>query len=385
MDYNQDFAINRLHVLDDTNVTCDKNACAVFNGGIYVEKDIHARNIHIRDFKNKYICSKNADISNANIDILNTNTINVSHNILPTDSLNTSTIGTCELKWNAIHAVNGFFQVVNTNTSNVKNFKYENLTTIPCVHNIHPSFDPTRNYTVQLDKDIIFINIFNIDAYDTCSLIMIKIPDSTVHYEHHKIVLNQINKYKICWSIPGNHEFISNHNTQIFDIVNIPHIKWKIINYSPQNYNHCNCDDDYSSDSESCCSDEDIYKPKVIQDLSNNVVKKTFIKYIYKQDLQDNTQFDELKDIIDTLNEKISSQEEDIDKLNCKLSSNETLIKKMEKIDSINVKKTDDINSSIDNLVKMVKKNDKKIEDLEEKISSINGKLKKIIKYLNLN
>ena len=91
MDYNQDSAINRLHVLDDTNVTCDKNACAIFNGGIYVEKDIHARNIYIKNLKNTEL-----DISNGNIKIINSNTINVANGIYPSCIPTTSTIDELE-------------------------------------------------------------------------------------------------------------------------------------------------------------------------------------------------------------------------------------------------------------------------------------------------
>ena len=40
MENNQDFALNRLNVLDESPASSDKSGCAVFSGGINVEKNI---------------------------------------------------------------------------------------------------------------------------------------------------------------------------------------------------------------------------------------------------------------------------------------------------------------------------------------------------------
>ena len=145
MDYNQDFGVNRLHVLDDTNVSCDKNACAIFNGGIYVEKDIYAANIHIKNFKNNHLKSNLLDVSKCNINLLDVskcnindltvNKLNVKESVCPNDFLSSATLGTCDKKWNGVYSTNGYFQTINGNICNLKNLKYDNLITICSVQN----------------------------------------------------------------------------------------------------------------------------------------------------------------------------------------------------------------------------------------------------------
>jgi len=379
MDYNQDFAINRLHVLDDTNVTCDKNACAIFNGGIYVEKDIHANNICIRNFKNNYISSKNADISTANIVTGNFQTINIKNGIYPSDTLSTATIGSNEKKWNEIYGTNGIFQVINTNTANIKNLKYENLITYASNQIIPSDFDLDYCFNLQLDKDIIFIDICDILDYTDDCLVRIKIPNSTVPYEHHKIVLNQKHCYKILWLISNCLNFISGSKSQIYEIINIPYVGWKIIKYSSNSdYEECDSDDHSENDSDtdvSCC------------DTSSYCVKKTFIKYIYKYPVELIDEIGELgniKDLVDNLSEKVLKQNDQLAVLDslvkkCDFLTNSTvcLEKKYE-----NLKKPND---SFDEILRITKKNEEKIKDMEAKITSINSKVKKIIKYLNFD
>ena len=486
MDYNQDFGVNRLHVLDDTNVSCDKNACAIFNGGIYVEKDIHAANIHIRNFKNTYICTTNADISRAdistaiisraniefadismakinsldtsmanisradisrskidfadiskanisradiskaNIAELDVKILNISEGIYPTDILTTATLGSCDKKWNGVYATNGNFQVVNTNTCNTKNLKYDNLVTVACVQNIPINFNISTDYILQLDKDLIFINIYNVSMCTEDSLITIKIPESTVFFEHHKIVLNQINKYKICWIIPGlpcNTNFISDHNTQVYEIINIPHVKWKIIKYLQDTNNSeydsdSNCDSDSESSSEYSSNQEQ----NCINEEQTKCIRKTYIKYIYKQrDVLNDPILEQIQNSIEDLSGVIIKQDEKINMINSfskKIDSitntvgilrqdTTKLEEQFDFIDSeirVHNNRFDDLEKvkrqsnstytndsikklmeSVEDLTKIVKKNDKKMEDLETKILNANSKMKKILKYLNLD
>ena len=74
--------------------------------------------------------------------------------------------------------------------------------------------------------------------------------------------MNQKKNYKIQWIIPGNDNFISCKNNQIYEIINISDVlenvvnyKWKIINYNQiLKYNHDNdneCDSNCDSDTES--------------------------------------------------------------------------------------------------------------------------------------
>ena len=444
MDYNQDFAVNRLHVLDDTNVSCDKNACAVFNGGIYVEKDIHAANIHIRNFKNKYLSTSVLDVSTGNVQNLNVKNITVLDSICPSDILTTATLGCCDKKWNAVYATNGNFQVINTNTSNIKNLKYENMLTIVSIQDIPINFNPAVDFIVQLDKDIIFINIYSISLYTDDSLITIRIPESTVFYEHHKIVLNQICKYKIFWVIPGNINFISDANTQVYEIINIPYARWKLINYSNiSNITNCGYKKIYSnsepgSGSESGSESETESDPEYDTDCSNIVVsnqshvdssgtiikyiKKTYLKYIYKQkDIFNEPALEQIHDTIIDLsniimvqNAKISKTdnmvnilknsttklEEQFDCFDSELKLCILRIDELEKLEKskrctntthssyLHVQANDNIKKimdTVEDLAKTVKKNEKKIEDLDKKISNTNSKMKKILKYLNLN
>jgi hypothetical protein len=46
MDYNQDCAFNRIHILDETIANSDKAGCAIFNGGINVNKNIYTKEIN---------------------------------------------------------------------------------------------------------------------------------------------------------------------------------------------------------------------------------------------------------------------------------------------------------------------------------------------------
>lgn len=411
MDYNQDFGVNRLHVLDDTNVSCDKNACAIFNGGIYVEKDIHAANIHIRNFNNNYLQSNLIDASSANITNLEVKNLSVINSLCPSDILTTATLGSCEKKWNGVHATNGQFQVVNTNTSNIKNLKYDNLVTVACVQNIPIHFNLTNDYVVELDKDMIFINIYDLADYISDSLITIRIPESILFYEHHKIVLNQTNRYKICWIIPGNMNFISDHNTQIYEIINIPNTKWKIINYlnssNTNNYEQVCCSD---SDSDSECDNQCLEQIDCSGTDISQCIKKTFVKYIYKQkDLLNDPLFGQMQKTIMDLNGIIIKQDGKINNLNKdthKLeeqfdyldSESKSQLLRINKIEdekrhcnlssSININDSNSMRrliETVEDLTKTVKKNEKKIEDLDKKISNASSKMKKIIKYLNLD
>lgn len=399
MDYNQDFAINRLHVLDDTNVTCDKNACAIFNGGIYVEKDIHANNIHIRNLKNNNISAVFADISTANITTANISTtnittgnfqtINIKNSICPTDTITNASIGSNDKKWNAVYSTNGNFQVINTNTANTKNLKYDNLITFASMQTIPSDFDIENDFIVQLDKDIIFINICEIYDYVDDCLVRIKIPESTVPYEHHKIVLNQPPGYKILWSIPGCLDFISGSISQVYEIINIPYIKWKVIKYSTNTngYEEINCNEIMDV---SCCDLE----------ISGCCVNKTFIKYIYKYPNELSGEIDNIRNLVDNLSENVLTQADQINTLNsltrkCELLNSNTMCletkyenlhRKLDDIHKINNKADHKkIYDEIDDISRIVRRNDEKIKDIETRLTSMNSKMKKIIKYLNLD
>jgi len=375
MDYNQDFAINRLQVLDDTNVTCDKNACAIFNGGIYVEKDIYANNIKIKNFKNNYICSKQADISTANIEtgkihIGNFQSINIKNGIYPSDIMSNATIGSNDKKWNEIYGTNGNFQVINTNTANTKNLKYENLITYVSTQTIPCDFDLEDYFNVQLDKDIIFINICEIFDYTDECLVRIKIQKSTVPYEHHKIVLNQIHNYKILWSIPGCVDFISGYKSQVYEIINIPYVGWKLIKYSLNTgYEEQSCDVESESETESNSECESVTDVSCC-DLSSCFIKKTYIKYIYKYPSELTGEIGDIKDLVDNLSKKVLKQNEQLTVLDslvkkCDLLTNNTLCleKKHDnlKLEISNSKKT---HESFDEILRTVKKNEDKIKDI---------------------
>ena len=88
---------------------------------------------------------------------------------------------------------------------------------------------------------------------------------------------------------------------------------------------------------------------------------------------QDTTKLEEQFDFIDSEIRVHNNRFDDLEKV--KRQSNSTYTN-----DSI--KK---LMESVEDLTKIVKKNDKKMEDLETKILNANSKMKKILKYLNLD
>jgi predicted nucleic acid-binding Zn-ribbon protein len=249
MDYNQDCAFNRIHILDDTPANNENNGCAVFDGGINVNK-----NIHTKDLCSDYIETSKLKVFGS---IGIQQDIRIEGSIYPIDGTCTSTLGSTSNKWDNLYLINGNIQTLNANTINIKNINIQNQFLIGSIINIPETYTHNVEYFINLDSSIIYINVPKIICYNKYSNIIITLPTSNVDYEYHKIVLTQCHNYNIKWNIPGNITFISYNNNQIYEILNIPNLKWKLTTYNSEKthekyYNKNDTDSCSETHSETC-------------------------------------------------------------------------------------------------------------------------------------
>jgi len=293
MDYNQDCAFNRIHILDDTPANNEKSACAIFDGGINVNK-----NIYTTDILSKYIETDKLKVygsvgikndikiegsiypiincENPNKDNLSSlgslknmwnniyvkeiysdniiinNSIKIEGGFLPINSCGKSLLGTKNNKWDDLYSINGTIENLNSNKINIKNVIINNAFFVPSFIIIPETYIFNDEYSINLDSIIIFIDIPILKDYNSSSNILISLPVCCVKYAYHKIILSQSCNYIIKWKIPGNDIFMCNNKNQIYEILNITDSKWKVIKYNFKNYlnskEYCS---NYNSDSES--------------------------------------------------------------------------------------------------------------------------------------
>ena len=289
MDYNQDCAFNRIHILDDTPANNENSACAIFDGGINVNKNIYTTDIlakYIETDKLKVYGSvgiKNdikiegsiypiINCENPNKDNLSSlgSAKNIWHNIyvkeiysdnimindsikieggiFPINSCCKSLLGTKNNKWENLYSINGTIENLNSNKINVKNVIINNAFLVPSFIIIPETYIFNDEYSINLDSIIIFIDIPILKNYNPCSYILISLPICYVKYAYHKIILSQSCNYIIKWKIPGNDIFMCNNKNQIYEILNITDSKWKVIKYNFKNYLNSK---EYYSNSES--------------------------------------------------------------------------------------------------------------------------------------
>jgi hypothetical protein len=416
MDCNQDCAFNSIHILDDTPATIEKTGCAVFDGGINVNK-----NINTKELSADYIETKKIKVFES---MGIQNDIKIEGSIIPIDPCNKSSLGLNTNKWSQLYLIDGHIQKINSHNINVKNIKIENQRIIVSNINITNNYQFNSEYLITLDSSIIFINIDTIPRYRYGCKIILRLPNSNINYQYHKIILNQKNNYKIEWIIPGNDKFISCENNQIYEILNINDIlenainyKWKIINYNQilkynyDNNNHKDNDKDNDKDnnkdnnkdndkdndnnshseSDADCNSESQdnnyvnCNSKLLNDLHNHRTEhkhqtennnRTGDKHRAEHNhiIKDNHR-SELNELIEKLNKKIENNETTI--IKC-INSTEKAFKKMcEKIDTIE--------NEFDDLKKKIKEYDEKISILNKKVTNTEQKCKKIVKYLKLD
>ena len=218
MENNQDYALNRLNVLDESPASSDKSGCAVFSGGINVEKNIICNEI-CTDFIQ-------TDILKVFDTLVVQKNIKVDGSVLPIETCNFSNLGSNSNKWNKLFAVESNIQNLNTINGIIKNLKIENIKIMTtCITLLNNNID--ISYNINLDTNIIYINSDQISNNN----IILNVPNPEILYENHKIVYKQISNCPVQWNIPNNPIFTSNSNNQIIELICVEINKWKIINY----------------------------------------------------------------------------------------------------------------------------------------------------------
>ena len=405
MDYNQDCAFNRIHILDETIANSDKAGCAIFNGGINVNKNIYTKEINA-----DYIQVKKIKVLDS---IGIQNDIKIEGSIYPIDNISKSSLGSSTNKWNKLYLIDGNIQTIHSHNINTKNIKIENQKIVASIIDIPNSYQFNSNFTIDLDNSIIYINV-NIQSnqcdYTSNNYIIIELPCSDINYEYHKIVLNQKSNYKIKWLIPGNESFISCNNNQIYEILNIDDIGWRLTKYNEllkdNEYNFLNCYDisNCIDISNTCFNsnnvDNNMYFNIDLEFEINKIkfeINKLNKKYYSVNDLiislnNTNEKINDIVTNINCLDEKINKHKqqnkaeiitindllEDLDKKIIENSNSTTqYINCNEKIIRL-------LTNEITNLKTKNKESNEKINKLEEKLEKTDHKLKKILKYLKI-
>jgi hypothetical protein len=232
MDNLQDVAFNQLTILDHSCADHDKSGCAVFAGGINVEK-----NIIVNEIDTQYLHVKK--ILKVHDSIIVQNEIKVDGCIQPIDQLNYSSLGTITNKWHKIYATDVHLQNMNAINVNCKNANIINLNLSNDVINLNIAASTTNKiyYVLSIDTIILFINLPLLinDQYE----IYIKLNKPIRSNEYHKIIFNQKNNCNIYWNINQEGDITSKLSEQIFEIISI-NSEWHIINNLEHNNLICN-------------------------------------------------------------------------------------------------------------------------------------------------
>lgn len=239
MDFQQDLAVNSLNVLNKMCATDFNNACAVFEGGISIKKNIIAKEI-----ETDMIETKNLKISD---DMSVQRDLYVEGTILPFSPYSTGSIGTNINKWNELHVINANIQNLDTNNATIGNVFLENISLKACRTNITDISTSTITYNIFLDSAINVINMISAHNHDI--IINIPEPEFNTEFSVKKIIFTQ-NKYnKIKWLYGNNGSLfkIMDSLDQTFELVNINN-SWIFNNYSSiDNRNHIDILEDISS------------------------------------------------------------------------------------------------------------------------------------------
>jgi hypothetical protein len=211
MDNLQDIGYNRLHILDDTEADKDKSGCAVFEGGINVEKNILA----------KSICCDNIETEMLKIfnNLIIQNNIKIGRDIIPIHQYNSCTIGNKINKWQKIYCVEGLYSNIISNTINTNNLNvniYRPSTKIILINNLI-----NNCININLDNIFIYIIIENIE-HQTIKLILDK---PICKNEYHKIILKQNN----CNIKININNICCDDIIQIYEIISFDGVIWFII------------------------------------------------------------------------------------------------------------------------------------------------------------
>ena len=143
MEFNQDQAFNTIHVLDDTEAH-GRVACAVFNGGVIIKKNIIA-------------CSLDAQLIQGK-DVQISNELAVQHNIytdgsvLPLTEYSTACLGSESAKWNKINCVDTRTQELTSVNATLKNTTIENMYLVNNVLDISDTSSASVTFCAHLDS-----------------------------------------------------------------------------------------------------------------------------------------------------------------------------------------------------------------------------------------
>jgi hypothetical protein len=218
MDNLQDIGYNRIHVIDDTEADKDRSGCAVFEGGINVEKNILV----------KSICCNNIELDTLKVynNIIIQNNIKIGGDIIPIYDMNKCKLGNKDNKIQKIFCIEGLYNTIKTNTINVNNLN---------VNILRPSskiciINENKNINIKLEYIYIFIIIENIE-YTKLHLIFEK---PKCKNEYHKIIIKNNNcKIKLNLNSITCHDEI-----QIYEIISFNGNDWFIIPNHNIKYNN---------------------------------------------------------------------------------------------------------------------------------------------------
>lgn len=223
MESNQDLAVNTLTVLDDTGASTDRTACAVFNGGINVVK-----NIITCDLDASIVVACKAKITDCMSVQKN---LYVEGSILPFTCYSTAALGSSTSKWNNIHAICADIQQVSSSKLCTKSISLENMQVIVCTINITDTAAGTPTYNLTLETGITVINLTS--TYDTDRVVLMSLPVPSIgtNFDVKKIIFKQNKCNHIKWIYNVAEYILSDSYEQVFDLINI-NGTWRLVKYS---------------------------------------------------------------------------------------------------------------------------------------------------------
>jgi hypothetical protein len=231
MDYNQDQAFNSLRVLDDTYARSVREACAIFGGGIYVDKNIIACKMEATNIE-----SENVKVSDS---LAVQNNIYTDGCIVPLNAYSAAQLGSLALKWNNIYSVNTCTDEITSVNANLKNTFIENIYLTANVCDITDPNLTSSTYDIYLESTINIINLTS--TYSSDRIVTINIPTAIgSNNDYKKIIFKQNKCIDIKWSYNTNDYIIVSGLDQVHDFINLDGV-WKLVNYNMTN--HKNTDD----------------------------------------------------------------------------------------------------------------------------------------------
>lgn len=219
----QDETFNTITVLnsEDSNIN---SGCAVFNGGIYVDKNIIS----------KQLCTNYIETDQLKVfkDLNVKNNISLCGSIKPLNDLSNSNIGSITNKFNELHCVDNLSSNIRTNNLISKNttttYFYPNLNNIDLIL----TTDTSHNLTLNTS----YINI-DVDFSNENLNLELNIPDPPIGTINNFLRVNLKSNViaTVIWNYNTKTYTINNSCTQILEFYNTDGT-WKLIDLTNNNY-----------------------------------------------------------------------------------------------------------------------------------------------------